>query len=126
MPGWRFQIDTGVVWEKMRQAMVDVLHIVLLIRRVAQANDRYNLLHPLAFTLFGLTIMQVALGVSVIWTGRVPEVATAHQAMGAALLATVALLLMRAMVTKPDMQIASSTTASAQTLHSSAVQGATA
>lgn len=35
-----------------------------------------------------LAILQVALGVSVIWTGRIPELATIHVLMGAALILT--------------------------------------
>ncbi len=45
--------------------------------------------------LVALLLVQVALGASVIWSGRHPEVATAHQATGAVLLATAALLTMR-------------------------------
>lgn len=45
--------------------------------------------------LGALLILQIALGVLVIWTGRHPEVATAHQATGAATLATATLLAIR-------------------------------
>lgn len=45
--------------------------------------------------LAALLIAQVALGALVIWTGRHPELATAHQVTGAAILATAALLTFR-------------------------------
>jgi cytochrome c oxidase assembly protein subunit 15 len=49
---------------------------------------------PITGLAMGL-ILQVALGVGVIWSQRHPEIATAHQALGAALLATTTLLVTR-------------------------------
>ena len=40
--------------------------------------------------LAGKLVAQVALGATIIWTGRHPEIATAHQTLGAAILATAA------------------------------------
>jgi heme A synthase len=55
--------------------------------------------HPLTAgpigALAGLLLAQVALGALVIWSGRHPEAATAHQTIGAATLATAALLTIR-------------------------------
>ncbi len=48
-----------------------------------------------ARSLASKLVTQVALGASVIWTGRHPEVATAHQTLGAAILATAAMILFR-------------------------------
>ena len=50
-----------------------------------------------------LLIVQVLLGASIIWTGRHPEVATAHQATGAAILATAFLLAIRTWLVPPAM-----------------------
>jgi len=97
-----FQVGVHVahrVW-----AIVVVLHVVLLLRRVGQVHDSIDRIRPVALALLALTILQMALGVSVIWTGRVPEVATAHQALGAALLATLALLLIRIYVLNPRLR----------------------
>lgn len=48
-----------------------------------------------------LLIAQVMLGASIIWTGRHPEIATAHQATGAAILATSFLLAIRTWLIPP-------------------------
>lgn len=48
-----------------------------------------------AMALAMLLLIQVGLGASVIWTRRLAEVATSHQAVGAAVLATAALLTLR-------------------------------
>lgn len=45
--------------------------------------------------LAAMLLLQLALGASVIWSTRHPEIATAHQALGAALLATAFLLTLR-------------------------------
>lgn len=45
--------------------------------------------------LMGLLGAQIALGASVVWSGRYPEMATAHQAVGAALLAVATWLTIR-------------------------------
>ena len=45
--------------------------------------------------LVGLLFFQLALGATVVWSGRHPEVATLHQAIGAALLAVAVWLLIR-------------------------------
>jgi cytochrome c oxidase assembly protein subunit 15 len=50
---------------------------------------------PPVLPLIILLILQVALGALIIWTGRQPEIATAHQATGAAMLALAALLALR-------------------------------
>ncbi len=50
---------------------------------------------PPVLPLVVLLILQVALGALIIWTGRQPEIATAHQAAGAAMLALATLLALR-------------------------------
>ncbi len=61
-------------------------------------------LGPLRVPMAGivlLLIVQVMLGASIIWTGRHPEVATAHQATGAAILATAFLLTIHTWLVPP-------------------------
>jgi len=60
-----------------------------------QAKDNQSQLIGPMMTMIGLLLVQLALGAGVIWTGRHPEVATAHQATGAALLAVVTVLVIR-------------------------------
>jgi heme A synthase len=55
-----------------------------------------------ALTICGLLLTQVALGAAVVLSGRHPEIATAHQATGAALLACTALLAFRLIALRPQ------------------------
>ncbi|MEE9211256.1 MAG: COX15/CtaA family protein [Phycisphaeraceae bacterium] len=66
-----------------------------LLTRLAYAFGRHRLLVGPILALAALLIVQLALGAAVIWMGRHPDVATAHQATGAAILATAALLTFR-------------------------------
>ncbi|MCX5661114.1 MAG: COX15/CtaA family protein [Planctomycetota bacterium] len=75
-------------------AVVVLGMIVATATRVARHTELAKLRRPAA-ALVALTLVQIALGALVIWSGRHPEIATAHQATGAALLATAALLAMR-------------------------------
>jgi len=63
--------------------------------RVSQAFPAEPALQRPIVALACLLIVQVSLGVMVIWTGRHTEVATAHQTVGAAILATSVLLAIR-------------------------------
>ena len=63
-------------------------------RIIGQAANQPLVKGPL-IALIGLLLSQLALGASVVWSGRHPEIATAHQATGAALLATMTLLMIR-------------------------------
>lgn len=72
-------------------SIVLIATLVVIAKRLA---DESAIRRPM-LALLALLIAQAALGASVIWTGRHPEVATAHQATGAILLATAALLAMR-------------------------------
>ncbi len=67
-----------------------------IVRLSRHAVGQPLLLRPAAAITLML-IMQAALGAAVIWSGRHSEVATAHQALGAAILATSSLLLVRLM-----------------------------
>jgi cytochrome c oxidase assembly protein subunit 15 len=69
-----------------------ILVLLAKLRPLAQAVPGF---HAPALALVTLLLVQIALGASVIWSGKHPEVATAHQATGAVLLATLALLVIR-------------------------------
>jgi len=58
------------------------------------AGEQMKLKFPAA-AIGIMLLLQLGLGMSIIWTGRHPEVATAHQTLGAILLATTALLYFR-------------------------------
>ena len=66
-----------------------------LIVAAARAGHGDARLRRPAGLLLLLLLGQVVLGAATIWTGRQPEVATAHQAVGAAVLATAVLLAFR-------------------------------
>ena len=81
------------VWAVVVLAMA----VWLVTRLTAEANNHPWLIGPMT-GLVGLLILQVSLGISVIWTGQMAyndEIATAHQGTGAALLATAALIAIR-------------------------------
>ena len=66
-----------------------------LVTRTAGAARQIAALRRPAMLIALLLISLPALGAAVVWTGRMSDVATAHQAMGALMLATAALLAMR-------------------------------
>jgi len=60
----------------------------------SEAQSRRKLTTP-AIAIAVMIVLQVALGASIIWSGRHSEVATAHQTLGAIVLATTALIFFR-------------------------------
>ena len=72
---------------------------VFWVWRRSRRRDSY-LGRPI-WVLGGLLFVQLALGASVIWSARHPEIATAHQSVGAALLAAAALLTIRVHLPQP-------------------------
>ncbi len=66
---------------------------------------KYNSTHPAlrrpAAMMLALLIQQLGLGSAVIWTGRHHDVATAHQAIGAVILALATLLAIRVRLVEP-------------------------
>jgi len=65
-------------------------------------HARHNRSVVIPAVALGLLLMsQVALGISVIWSSRHPELATAHQSVGAALLAVTAWLAIRIYLPQP-------------------------
>lgn len=75
-------------------ALIVVAVVVAAVTRVGKHHLDAMLRRPAA-ALALMTLTQFALGAIVIWTGRHPEAATAHQALGAAVLGVAALLAMR-------------------------------
>jgi len=76
-------------------ALVVLVAAGILLKVLAGREDLTEMLRG-PMTLLGLLLMtQVVLGALVIWTGRHPEVATAHQVTGAAVLATAFLIVVR-------------------------------
>lgn len=76
-----------------------VLPIALVLVVVVLAREHPSLsgLRAPMLWLVGLFLVQILLGLSVIWSRENPEIATAHQAVGAALLAVVVWLAVRTM-----------------------------
>ena len=72
----------------------------LITRLSARAASDPALMRP-SVALASLLIVQVAFGVAVIASGRHPQLATAHQATGAAILATAVLLMIRLLALRP-------------------------
>lgn len=75
-------------------AVVGLIAAWLVVAVLRRASHVRLLLSP-AIAIAALLLVQVALGAAIIWTVRHPEVATAHQTIGAVTLATVFLLLLR-------------------------------
>lgn len=76
-------------------AIVVAAAVIFLGVRTLRRSRLHTMVRRSMLIVLALLLMQVALGASVIWTGRHPEVATAHQAMGAVLLANLFLLVLR-------------------------------
>lgn len=76
-------------------ALVATAVLIATLAVIAKRLSEESAIRRPMMALLALLIVQAALGASVIWTGRHPEIATAHQATGAVLLATAALLAMR-------------------------------
>ncbi len=79
--------------------------VVLVINAFLVALMRYNAEHPAlrrpAGAMLALLIVQVGLGVAVIWTQRHHDVATTHQFVGAIILALATLLALRVRLVAP-------------------------
>ncbi len=88
-------LQVGVQYAHRVWALAVVLVVLWVTTHVVLAYPNQSALIRPALALIGLLIFQVSLGAAVIWTGRHPEIATAHQAMGAATLATAVPVLTR-------------------------------
>ncbi|MCC7193091.1 MAG: COX15/CtaA family protein [Phycisphaeraceae bacterium] len=87
--------QVGVNFAHRVWALIVIAAAVVVIAKASLAfPDEGAIRRPLIF-LAGLLIAQVALGATVIWTGRHPEIATAHQATGALVLATAVYIAIR-------------------------------
>lgn len=87
--------QVGVHWAHRMWAVVVAGLVVWLATAVHRRAGGETALTRPAMGMMVLLVVQVALGAMVIWTGRTPDVATAHQAVGAALLGLATLLALR-------------------------------
>lgn len=93
--GWYSPFHVAIHWSHRLWAIVVIIALDRLIKRVMRtAGSEMKLKFP-AGAIGIMLLLQIALGTSIIWTGRHPEIATAHQTLGAILLATTALLYYR-------------------------------
>lgn len=103
-PSYYSPVQVGVHFAHRVWAVVVLAAAVWLIAQVStRASSDPRLLRPTT-AMAGLLIAQVALGALIVWTGLSAannSVATAHQATGAALLATATLVAIRAQVLSP-------------------------
>ena len=93
--GWYSPFHVAIHWSHRLWAIVVIIALDRLIKRVMRAAGSEMKLKFPAGAIGIMLLLQIALGASIIWTGRHPEVATAHQTLGAILLATAALLYFR-------------------------------
>lgn len=76
-------------------ALVVMLATILLVGLLIVRMSRWPTVVFPAITFFGLIVLQALLGVSVVLTGRHPEIATIHQSLGAAVLGVSVFLAIR-------------------------------
>ena len=93
--GWYSPFHVAIHWTHRLWAVAVLISLVMLIHRVLRRADGQRKLKFPAGAIGFMLLVQLALGASIIWTGRHPEIATAHQTLGAILLATTALLYFR-------------------------------
>lgn len=72
-----------------------VIAVLAMVTILARGFSGESLIRRPLIVLVALMVVQIALGVSVIWMRKPPDVATAHQATGAVILALTALLTYR-------------------------------
>jgi cytochrome c oxidase assembly protein subunit 15 len=87
--------QVGVNFAHRCWAIVVVLAATTLLVLIIRSKGVTPRIAQPAFALGTLLLVQVCLGAFVVWSGRHPEIATAHQTTGAATLATAALLSIR-------------------------------
>lgn len=78
-------------------ALAVIAHVLLLLASLKTLFDDLPILAPPMRWMLGLLVVQLTLGMLVIWTGKQPEIATAHQICGAVLLGLAALVQIRMM-----------------------------
>ena len=93
--GWYSPFHVVIHWSHRLWAIVVIFALHRLIHRVMRTAGNEMKLKVPAGGIGIMLLLQLALGASIIWTGRHTEVATAHQTLGAILLATTALLFFR-------------------------------
>lgn len=85
--------QVGVHFAHRVWAGVVIAATMFVIAKIAPANERS--ISFIVMAIVAVLLVQLGLGASVIWTGRHPQMATAHQMMGAVLMALVTWLTVR-------------------------------
>jgi heme a synthase len=101
-------------------AIVVVLAATTLLVMIAKSKGVTKRITQPAWALGLLLLVQVCLGAFVVWSGRHPEIATAHQTTGAATLATAALLSIRLLRLTSTAKVAAASSASSTVASGSA------
>lgn len=78
-------------------AIAVIVHVLLLVKALKDSiSSLPNLSRPV-MAMLGLLLVQLTLGMLVIWTGKHPEISTAHQFVGAVFLGLATLIQIRMM-----------------------------
>ncbi|MEX2215690.1 MAG: COX15/CtaA family protein [Phycisphaeraceae bacterium] len=93
--GWYSPFQVAIHWAHRLFAVVAIIVVGLMVDTIRRRAKGMSKLRTPAIAVGVMLLLQVLLGASIIWTGRHPEVATAHQTLGAVLLATTALIAFR-------------------------------
>jgi len=93
--GWYSPFQVAIHWTHRLFAVVVFIAVGFMHGKIAGHARKVRKLFAPATACVIMLLAQVALGASIIWTGRHPEVATAHQTLGAILFATTALIAFR-------------------------------
>ncbi len=88
-------LQVGVHFAHRVWAVVVVCLTLIVLAKAAALAGIAPSLQRISFAMMTLLLIQIALGASVIWSGKHPEIATAHQVTGAALLGLATLMFIR-------------------------------
>jgi heme a synthase len=96
IPPYEYNVaQVGVHFAHRVWAVAVVAAAVFLVFRLGSAVRQYPALAKPLAGYFALMVVQIALGAGIIWSEKHPELATAHQTIGAIMLATATVLLVR-------------------------------
>jgi cytochrome c oxidase assembly protein subunit 15 len=88
-------MQVGVHFAHRVWAVVVIIMSMIVLAKISPIFEQQLSIQRIAFAIIALLLIQIGLGASIIWTGKHPEVATAHQMIGAGLLAMVTWLTVR-------------------------------
>ena len=95
--------QVGIHFAHRTWAVVLLITAVCVLFRIAKAFRAQRQVITPVFAIATLLVIQVLLGMQVILSGRHPEIATAHQSIGAAIIAMCALLALRVRLSQPTV-----------------------